>query len=147
MEFVEMYLAMQERRFTGRVHQQLWVHPELHDALVPAMILQPLIENAYTHGLSRLDHNGLLHIEASRKDSSLTLSVLNNGAGLNSNSSKPSEGQGVGLANIKSRLQLHYGDRHTFSIREVARDQVEVTITLPLQFSGSPTETLTRFGA
>jgi two-component system LytT family sensor kinase len=147
MEFVEMYLAMQERRFTGRVHQQLWVHPELHDALVPTMILQPLIENAYTHGLSRLDSNGLLHIEATRKDSHLTLSVLNNGAGLNSNSSKVTDGQGVGLANIKSRLQLHYGDRHTFSIREVARDQVEVTITLPLQFSASPTETLTRFGA
>jgi two-component system, LytTR family, sensor kinase len=147
MEFVEMYLAMQERRFTGRVHQQLWVHPELHDALVPAMILQPLIENAYTHGLSRLDRDGLLHIEATRKDSRLTLSVLNNGAGLNSNRPKASEGQGVGLANIKSRLQLHYGDQHTFCIREVARDQVEVTITLPLQFSGSPTETLTRFGA
>ena len=147
MEFVEMYLAMQERRFTGRVHQQLWVHPELHDALVPTMILQPLIENAYTHGLSRLDSNGLLHIEATREDSHLTLSVLNNGAGLNSNSSKVSDGQGVGLANIKSRLQLHYGDQHTFSIREVARDQVEVTITFPLQFSASPTETLTRFGA
>jgi hypothetical protein len=146
MEFVEMYLAMQERRFTGRVHQQLWVHPELHDALVPAMILQPLIENAYTHGLSRLDSNGLLHIEASKKDSHLTLSVLNNGAGLNSSPPKVSDGQGVGLANIKSRLQLHYGDQHTFCIREVARDQVEVTITLPLQFSTSPTETLTRFG-
>jgi two-component system LytT family sensor kinase len=111
------------------------------------MILQPLIENAYTHGLSRLDSNGLLHIEATREDSHLTLSVLNNGAGLNSNSSKVSDGQGVGLANIKSRLQLHYGDQHTFSIREVARDQVEVTITFPLQFSASPTETLTRFGA
>ena len=147
MEFVEMYLAMQERRFTGRVQQQLWVHPELHDALVPAMILQPLIENAYTHGLSRLDSNGLLHIEATREDSRLTLSVLNNGAGLDSSPPKVSDGQGVGLANIKSRLQLHYGDQHTFSIREVATDQVEVTITLPLQFSACPAETLTRFGA
>jgi two-component system, LytTR family, sensor kinase len=146
MEFVEMYLAMQERRFNGRVRQQLSVRPELHDALVPAMILQPLIENAYAHGLSKLDSNGLLVIDATREGSCLTLSVLNNGAGLDSSPSKGSDGQGVGLANIRSRLRLHYGDQHTFCIREVARDQVEVTITLPLQFSASPTETLTRFG-
>jgi two-component system LytT family sensor kinase len=146
MEFVEMYLAMQERRFMGRVRQQLRVHPELHDALVPAMILQPLIENAYTHGFSKLDSNGLLVIEATREDRSLTLSVVNNGSGLNSNPPEGTEGQGVGLANIKSRLRLHYGDEQTFCIREVARDQVEVTITLPLQFSASPTEKLTRFG-
>jgi two-component system, LytTR family, sensor kinase len=146
MEFVEMYLAMQERRFTGRVRQQLWVHPELHDALVPAMILQPLVENAYTHGFSKLDSNGLLVIEATREESCLTLSVVNNGSGLNLSSTEGSDGQGVGLANIRNRLRLHYGDRQTFSIREVARDQVEVTITLPLQFSASPTEKLTRFG-
>jgi two-component system, LytTR family, sensor kinase len=147
MEFVEMYLAMQERRFTGRVRQQVSVHPELHDALVPAMILQPLIENAYAHGLSKLDSDGLLTIEATKEDGCLTLSVLNNGAGLNSNPLKIVDGQGVGLANIRSRLLLHYGDQHTFCIREVARDQVEVTITLPLRFSGGTTEKLTRFGA
>jgi two-component system LytT family sensor kinase len=147
MEFVEMYLAMQERRFTGRVRQQLSVCPELHDALVPAMILQPLIENAYAHGLSKLDSNGLLAIKVTREDTSLTLSVLNNGAGLNSNLPKGSDAQGVGLANISSRLRLHYGDQQTFCIREVARDQVEVTITFPLQFSASSTEKWTRFGA
>jgi two-component system, LytTR family, sensor kinase len=147
MEFVEMYLSLQERRFEGRVRQQLSVHPELHDALVPAMILQPLIENAYTHGLSKLDSNGLLVIEALREDTCLTLSVLNNGAGLNSSLPKGSDGQGVGLANIRSRLQLHYGEAQKFCIREVAQDQVRVTITLPLQFSSGPTEKLPRFGA
>jgi two-component system LytT family sensor kinase len=146
MEFVEMYLAMQERRFMGRVRQQLLVNPELHDALVPAMILQPLIENAYAHGLSKLDRDGLLVIAASREDRYLTLSVSNNGAGLQSTQAMGSNGQGVGLANIKSRLQLHYGDQQRFSIREVARDQVEVTITLPLQFPTRPTDKLTRFG-
>jgi two-component system LytT family sensor kinase len=143
VEFVEMYLAIQGRRFEGRVSQQLRVHAELHDALVPAMILQPLIENAYTHGLSKLDGNGSLVIEASQEDSCLTLSVINNGAGLSPLES--SDGHGVGIANIQSRLRLHYGERHTFCICEVAPDQVKVTITLPLQFSASPTEKLTRF--
>jgi two-component system LytT family sensor kinase len=147
MEFVEMYLSLQERRFGGRVCQQLSVHPELHDALVPAMILQPLIENAYTHGLSKLNSNGMLVIKALREDTCLTLSVLNNGAGLNSNLPRGSDGQGVGLANIRRRLQLHYGEAHKFSISEVAEDQVRVTVTLPLQFFAGPAEKLTRFGA
>jgi two-component system, LytTR family, sensor kinase len=108
---------------SGRVRQQLSVCPELHDALVPAMILQPLIENAYSHGLSKLDSNGLLVIKATREDTSLTLSVLNNGAGLNSNRPKGcSDGQGVGLANIRSRLKLHYGDQRIHAI--LADDEV-----------------------
>ena len=77
----------------------------------------------------------------------MRLSVLNSGIGLRTDGKDKTDGQGIGLANIKSRLRLHYGDQHTFGIREVAQDQVEVTITLPLQFSASPTEKLTRFGA
>ena len=68
MEFIEMYLAMQDRRFTGRVRQEVYVEPDLYDALVPAMILQPVIENAYTHGLSRLDKDGVIAIDVRRQN-------------------------------------------------------------------------------
>lgn len=63
MEFIEMYLAMQDRRFTGKVRQEVSVESDLHDALVPAMLLQPVIENAYTHGLSRLDRDGMIAVD------------------------------------------------------------------------------------
>ena len=69
MEFIEMYLAMQDRRFTGRVRQEISVEPDLYDALVPAMILQPVVENAYTHGLSKLDRDGLIAVNVRRENS------------------------------------------------------------------------------
>ena len=51
---------MQDQRYAGRVVRTLSVDPELHDALVPAMFLQPIVENAYAHGLSKLDRGGEL---------------------------------------------------------------------------------------
>jgi two-component system, LytTR family, sensor kinase len=146
MEFIEMYLAMQDRRFTGRVLQEVSVEPDLHDALVPAMLLQPVIENAYTHGLSRLDRDGLIVLDIRRRDSTLVISVVNSGLGLNPVHLNGNKRQGVGLANVKDRLRLHYGSDQTFTIEELTHNNVRVTLTLPLQFSECPTEKLTGYG-
>ena len=147
MEFVEVYLALQDRRFAGRVRQNVVVEPTLHDALVPAMLLQPIIENAYTHGLSRLDRDGVLEIDLRRQNGHLKLSVTNTGVGLNPPSRHGSEGHGVGLTNVKNRLQLHYGDDQRFSLSEVCANKVNVTVELPLQLSESPNEIHTGYGA
>lgn len=147
MEFIEMYLAMQTRRYGSRVSQSLTVDSELHDALVPAMILQPIVENAYTHGLSKLEHHGLLTIEARREGQHIRLTVLNSGVGLKESSNGRAVGQGVGLTNIQSRLRLYYGEDHTFLIRDAGGDKVEVSMVLPLQWSQARAEEMTRFGA
>jgi two-component system, LytTR family, sensor kinase len=146
MEFVEMYLAIQHQRYAGRVCEKVRVEPELHDALVPAMILQPILENAYTHGLSLLDRNGILAIEARREGGLVRLTVRNTGVGLNPEFTRTSPGQGVGLANVKNRLQLHYGEDQCFFLDAVSADTVMVTIMLPLQFAASPTRKLTGYG-
>jgi LytS/YehU family sensor histidine kinase len=146
MEFIEMYLAMQDRRFTGRVHQEVHVEPDLYDALVPAMILQPVIENAYTHGLSRLEKDGLIAIDVRRNDEGLAISVINTGLGLHPQSPNGAGRRGVGLANVKDRLRLHYGNSHAFTIEELAHGKVRVALSLPLQFSERPTRQLTGYG-
>jgi two-component system LytT family sensor kinase len=146
MEFMEMYLALQERRFCGRVRQEIRVEPTLHDALIPAMLLQPIVENAYAHGLSRLDSGGLLTIDVREERNRLKVSVLNNGIGLNPEPRRDSTGKGIGISNVRNRLELHYGENQSFSIREAGFNNVQVTITLPLQFSVSPTQTLTGYG-
>jgi LytS/YehU family sensor histidine kinase len=146
MEFIEMYLAMQDRRYAGRVRQQMSVDPHVHDAIVPTMILQPIVENAYAHGLSRLSSNGLLSIEASSQGSSLRLSVTNTGIGLRAAEQKAT-GTGVGLANVRDRLRMHYGVNHSFSISELEGSLVQVVMTLPLRFSEHPIEQTTGYGA
>jgi hypothetical protein len=150
MEFIEMYLAMQDRRFQGRVRQEMTVDPRLHDAIVPTMILQPIVENAYAHGLARLTTVGVLSIEVTSADSRLRLSVTNNGVGLHlpsGNGTANGSGKGVGLANVRDRLRMHYGEDHTFSISQIDDNRVQVVMTLPLHFAARPTENTTGYGA
>jgi two-component system, LytTR family, sensor kinase len=147
MEFIEMYLAMQDRRFAGRVRQEMKVDPHLHDALVPTMILQPIVENAYAHGLSRISSNGLLMVEASSEGSKLRLSVTNSGPGLRPPSNGNAPGKGIGLSNVQDRLRMHYGSDQSFSISEIENSAVRVVVTLPLQHSVRPIEKPARYGA
>jgi two-component system, LytTR family, sensor kinase len=162
IDFTETYLAMQDRRYAGRVTRTVSVDPELHDALVPAMILQPIVENAYAHGLSKLDRGGQLYIDVRRNGQQLKVLITNNGVGLRPGANKKVNGRGkgtngvggygvggfgVGLTNVIARLRLHYGDDGSFTIREMDLNRVQVSISFPLQFSATPAESLTRYGA
>jgi two-component system LytT family sensor kinase len=147
MEFVEMYMAMQGRRFAGRIQQQIRIDPELHDALVPAMILQPVVENAYAHGLSRLEGQGELVIAAVRDDLRLKISVINSGVGLEPRWTDASDHQGLGLKNVTNRLELHYRHDHSFTIRDAGRGQVEVILSMPLEFCSQPNNPQLAYGA
>ena len=116
-------------------------------ALVPAMLLQPVVENAYSHGLSRLDRDGMISIDVRRQNAALTIRVINSGRGLHCPEYTNGEGRkGVGLANVKDRLRLHYGSDQAFTIEELERGKVQVTLRLPLQFSEHSTRQLTGYG-
>ena len=146
IEFIETYLSMQDQRYAGRVRRTMSIHAELHDALVPAMILQPIVENAFAHGISKLDRGGELAIEAFKEGQFLMVRVTNSGRGLRPDHGKNGVPRGVGITNVKNRLQLHYGENCAFSIREIDSSRVQVTISLPLQISTSSIESLTRYG-
>jgi two-component system, LytTR family, sensor kinase len=147
IEFTETYLAMQDRRYAGRVTRTLTVDPKLHDALVPAMILQPIVENAYVHGLSKLDRDGHLAIEVSKEGQRVKALITNSGVGLRAVHEGAPNAHGFGLANVKNRLHLHYGENCSFSIREVDRAKVQVSLQIPFELSSHTAESVTRFGA
>lgn len=148
IEFIEMYLALQDRRYSGRIRQEISVDPQLYDALVPAMLLQPLVENAFVHGLSRLDSGGSLEIQAKRERNSLSIMVRNSGIGLlTSPDLQKGSGIGVGLTNIKNRLQLHFDRQQSVTVREVAPNLVQVDVLIPLILSNSAEETFIEYGA
>lgn len=135
MEFIETYLSMQDSRYKGRIVQSVQAAPELYEALVPTMLLQPIVENAFTHGLSKVVSGGKLEIEIGQEGDRMRLQVRNNGAGLKPEAERLLSGHGVGLANVQSRLRLHYADDYSFSIEEPQKGVVQVTICFPLQFS------------
>ena len=146
MEFIETYMAMQEGRYAGRIEQVLNIDPELYDALVPSMILQPIVENAYIHGLSKITQGGL-RVDIHRDGERIQIRVINSGIGLAPDKMPNSDSHGVGLSNITNRLKLHYGDKASFSITELDFTRVQVMIRLPLQLSPVPSEAALRYVA
>jgi len=137
MEFIEMYLTLQDIRSSGRVRQEIDIDPHLHDALIPAMLLQPLVENAYVHGLSKLSGTGFIEIVAKPVHDMMEIAVLNSGVGLAAHSSSETQRAGIGHSNIESRLRLHYGDQAHLEMKEAAPDVVEVNVRFPLAFAAS----------
>jgi two-component system, LytTR family, sensor kinase len=133
-EFIGMYLSLQDIRSAGRVRQRITIEPRLYDALVPTMILQPLVENAYVHGLSRVIE-GVIEVIAKEENGQLCIQVRNSGVGLNSTKDKETGGLGIGLSNIRNRLRLHFGDQCFLALREISNDMVEATVMLPLIFA------------
>jgi two-component system, LytTR family, sensor kinase len=137
MEVIQLYVSIQELRFGDRVRHSIQVTPEAWDALVPTMILQPIVENAYVHGIARSLGVGTITIKASIEGDTLCISIRNAGC-VPGSFDDALKGQGVGIANVKARLELHYGSRQSFSIRELVPGDVTAIFLLPLEIAKSP---------
>jgi sensor histidine kinase YesM len=135
MEFIEMFLTLQDIRSSGRVRQEIDIDPHLHDAQIPAMLMQPMVENAYVHGLSKVSEGGFIEIVAKPMRDMMEIAVRNRGVGLAAAEQNGTRGAGIGLSNIRSRLQLHFGDQAHLEVKEIAADVVEVSVRFPLAFA------------
>lgn len=110
LEIVRSYLAIEQIRFADRLSIHIDADPRTLDALVPALILQPLVENAVRHGVASRDEPTQVTVHTALDDAALTLSVIDDGAG----PSTAPNGFGVGLANVRARLDEAYGTAHRF---------------------------------
>src|ERR1043166_9577784 len=111
LDFLGRYLAIQRMRFGDRLRVTEEIEPSAMDCLVPALVLQPLVENAIRHGLEPSGQPGKLRITASRDGEWLKLTVEDNGVGL---PSPERNNTGVGLANVRERLTALPGAAHEF---------------------------------
>ena len=129
--FLRKYLDVQKFRFAERLQLSLDVPQELHDARVPNLILQPMVENAVKHGIAKRALGGVIRITARRSDGMLTMKVYNDGPSLPPESDDPH--LGVGLSNTRARLQRLYGDAFEFTIRNQEPDGVEASVSVPFR--------------
>lgn len=132
LEFVGVYLSIEQRRFGDRLRLEQNVPDELMKVLVPALILQPLVENAIRHGIEPRRGPGLISIEAKRQGQYLHLIVRDNGRGLPVDRLDSSTRRGIGLANTEARLQGLYGRNQSFSFTGAQPQGCQVDIRLPL---------------
>jgi two-component sensor histidine kinase len=129
VEYLQRYLDIQKVRFGERLRVNVEIPAELLGALVPSLLLQPLVENAIKHGISKRIAGGTVRILGSRRGSHLCLSIYNDGPGL------PLEAEGaetgVGLRNLRTRLQILHGSESGLQLRRAHPGGVEVLVTLP----------------
>lgn len=111
LEFLEAYLAIMKARFESRLAVELGFEEAAREALVPHLVLQPLVENALTHAVGEQGRAGRLRLSGSRRGDRLRLVVEDNGPGL-SGEGGDAVGRGVGLTNTAERLRQLYGDDH-----------------------------------
>jgi len=115
LAFVQRYVEIQRARFRQRLRVDVDISEAVGDALVPSLLLQPLVENAIRHGIEPQAGGGRVWIRAHRSGDAVVLSVANDGRPNDGgNQSAPSKSRGVGLTNVAARLAQLYGPSHGF---------------------------------
>ncbi len=136
LAFLEPYLEIEQARLEDRLTVVMNIAPETLDARVPHLILQPLVENAVRHGIASRIEPGTVEISSSRGPDGrfLQLEIRDDGRGVD----RQNEGRarrGVGLTNIRSRLEQLYGAEHRFKLENQAEGGVVVRISLPFRLA------------
>jgi two-component system LytT family sensor kinase len=134
--FIDRYLELQRIRFSDRLEIQKTIEPETLRALVPSLLLQPVVENAVIHGVAARRGPGRIDIVIRREGDELSLEVNDTGPGF-----KPGtpvtpgtigdDGNGVGLRNTRARLHHMYGDAQSLTCHTLATGGASVAIRIP----------------
>lgn len=131
---VRLYLEIMQHRFEEKLRVTYAVSPEVEQSLVPQLILQPLVENSIRHGMKDTGAGIDIAIGARREDGRLILEVADTGGGL-TDEDAASMTRGLGLLNIRSRLERLYGDDQEFGIANRAAGGAEVIMRLPFHLA------------
>ena len=137
--WAQRYIALQQARFGERLRVEYQIADECLECLVPTLLLQPIVENAFRHGIGRKTHACCLRVCATRQPDALSITIADDGAGLPADFDVERQA-GTGLRNVRSRLVHLYGDDAGFEIRAAGDVGTAVTMRIPF----SPPERLAR---
>jgi len=126
LRMLDLYLAIQQVRFSDSVTIERDIDSSVQHALVPALLLQPLVENAFRHGIARRRGRATLAIRAARQNGQLRIEVRDDGAGL-----PAAVREGIGLRNTRERLAQLYGDAQSLLLENAQGGGARVVVTLP----------------
>ena len=128
----DLYLEIEKVRFGDRLIIEKEIQPKTLDALVPSLILQPLIENAIKYAITPSEEGGTIRISARLQNEVLVLQLADTGPGLG-NGKSPHKSSGVGLKNTKERLSQFYGNRQAFTLAPNEPTGLVITINIPYE--------------
>ena len=132
LDLLEKFLAIEKVRFGDRLRMEEQIEDAAKRCIIPALLLQPLLENAVSHGIASMADGGLIRLEARVHDGRLGIVVEND-----RDEEAPSRRRnGVGLKNVRSRLEARYGKEATFRA-EADEDKFRVSMSLPAEYGES----------
>jgi LytS/YehU family sensor histidine kinase len=129
LELLDKFLAIEKVRFGERLHMEQNIQEETKRCQIPALLLQPLLENAVSHGIASMADGGRIRLHAEIQEGRLGIVVEND----RDDEAPPRRKNGVGLKNVRSRLEARYGQDATFRI-EPSEDRFRVSMTLPAEY-------------
>ncbi|MCG8331799.1 MAG: histidine kinase [Chitinophagales bacterium] len=132
LDFIKNYLNIEQVRFLDRLTISYNLAPETLDALVPSLLLQPLVENAIKHGFANQTGEGHIEVKSERQNGEILLTVKDDGNG-SSKDSNQLLSSGIGLLNVKKRLELIYKDKAKLKIDTQLGHGFNVQICIPYQ--------------
>lgn len=129
VELQRLYLEIEKIRFPERLRTMINIPPELMNQYVPALILQPLVENAIKYGVSRANRPVTVDIRAEKVDEMMVIKIIDDGEPIVSGSD---QGNGIGLANVRDRLEARYRSAASLEAGPKNGGGFSATLTLPL---------------
>lgn len=138
-----LYLDIEKVRFQDRLKTDFNVTEEANHALIPSLLLQPLIENAIKYAIAPMENGGTISLNVEKNDNRLSITMCDNGPGLNETGEKPiydENSSGVGLANTKNRLKELYPSDHNIDIKNREEGGVKISIDIPFELKENETE-------
>lgn len=136
IEVLGLYVEIEKTRFEDRLSVTFDIAAECLDALVPHLLLQPLVENAVRHGTSKRSEPGEISVTARAQEQKLELWIRDNGPGVQAATEDLSH-KGLGLSITQERLRTLYGDRQECKIRNLKEGGAEVHLCMPFSISAS----------
>jgi signal transduction histidine kinase len=130
LSFLDRYLEIEKTRFADRLQVSFEIDPDILDARVPSLLLQPLVENAIRHGVSRRAGGGRVDVRAWRENGSLRLEVRDDGPGF---PETVFESAGIGLVNTRARLERLHGGDYRFELANRPEGGALASVRLPFE--------------
>jgi hypothetical protein len=131
LEFVTCYLEIEKVRFEERMKVIFDIAPETLDAQVPHLLLQPLVDNAVKHGISKLSVGGEIRITVRRQDNELQLQIKDNGPGVRKTGTLATNGRGLRIT--RERLESLYGQKQSLELVSPPEGGVTIRVCIPFR--------------
>ncbi len=133
LEALKLYLDIEKVRFEDRLNLNMKVDESAKEALIPSLLLQPLVENSIKYAVSKSETGGTINLLATRKANRLHIEVSDDGPGMAMEDGLLPKFNGVGLQNFVDRLKTIYGESHTCQFSNLKPHGLHVSIDLPFE--------------